>query len=42
MNNQINNSKKLVNNDDSINLERKNHIAAAEKLTDQVIEEILK
>ena len=42
MNNQINNSKKLVNNDDSINLKRKNHIAAAEKLTDQVIEEILK
>ncbi len=42
MKNQITNSKKLVGNDDLINSERKNHIVNAERLTDQVIEEILK
>ena len=42
MKNQISNSVKLVNNDDLINSERKKHIENAEKLTDEVIDKILK
>ena len=41
MKKQISNSVKLVNNDDSINSERKKHIKNAEKLTDEVIDKIL-